>query len=367
MPKLKKESIRLFQTLNETFGDFRKRVKNTTGWGLSDPIIVQPYWGYGCDNYLHMRGRVLEDENIVTTDDDGKWRNLWNAYKRFESDEIADAKVTVNFLGKTFSARTDSEGYFVIDEHFEDATETITPPLTRAETHLVDVPGNRNVHLIANSCVLTPAEDAEFGIISDVDDTVLQTHVTSPLKWRMFVSTFFENANSRMSFAGTPELYRALAAGSDGQQQNPVFYVSNSPWNLFDFLLQFLKTNKLPLGPVILRDLGLPKGPKPEGWKGHKHGNITKILNTYPHLPFVLIGDSGERDADIYREIALEHPDRIKAIYIRDLNVRKHTERIQALFAEEAPTPMILANDAEIIAQHAQGLKLVGKVDWEAV
>ena len=155
-----------------------------------------------------------------------------------------------------------------------------------------------------------------------------------------------------MSFTGAPELYRAFKKGSDGQRRNPVFYVSNSPHNLFDFLVAFLQMVKLPLGPVLLRDVGIFNS-RPKGDKGAKYNSIAHILTTYPDLQFILIGDSGEKDADIYQDITRTFPNRIKAIYIRDVQSRRRTRRIKGLMDLFDDVDMILANDSATIEKHA--------------
>jgi phosphatidate phosphatase APP1 len=121
-----------------------------------------------------------------------------------------------------------------------------------------------------------------------------------------------------MPFEGTSELYHALAAGASGQANNPVFYVSKSPWNLYDFLIDFLDYHRLPRGPLLLRDYGLREAPPLD----HKSAAVRQLLDTYSVLPFVLLGDSGERDPEIYLETAARYPGRIRAIYIRDLRGR---------------------------------------------
>ncbi|MEM1218664.1 MAG: App1 family protein, partial [Bacteroidota bacterium] len=95
--------------------------------------------------------------------------------------------------------------------------------------------------------------------------------------------------------------------------------VSNSPWNLFDFLKEFLKLHKYPLGPLLLRDLGTPNQRIFTREPHHKTAVIRKILETYPQLKFLLIGDSGERDPHIYSQIREEFPGRILGTYIREI------------------------------------------------
>lgn len=348
-------SRRSLQQLDYFFDKISTKVKNITGIGTGDPIIIDAYWGYGTMTYLYLKGRILEDEKIIVSENDSTIRNLINAYKRFESDEIAGAKVRVFYLGQTFEAVTDKEGYFTIDQHFKNTTVQPDSFVVEAEVQLYEVPQQEEILINEIAYIQVPDERAEYGIISDIDDTVLVSDVTSPLMIKTAYHTLFSSPNARMSFSGTPELYHALRRGSDGEKQNPTFYVSNSPYNLFDFLVTFLETAQLPLGPIHLRDFGLFKPERPEGYRGDKHENIIHIMQAYPDLPFILIGDSGEKDADIYQAIAKEFPERVKAIYVRDVQSKKRTKRIQVLIDsfEVENIPMILANDATTIENHA--------------
>ncbi len=164
-----------------------------------------------------------------------------------------------------------------------------------------------------------PSADARFGVISDIDDTILETGVQRAL--RMVVQTFTGSALTRTAFPGAPELYRDLAA-----DVNPVFYVSSSPWNLHAFLLAFLRHRGFPLGPVLLRDLlGNRAG------REQKHARIREILELHPDLSFVLLGDSGEKDPEIYADIVRDHPDRILAVYIREVRLDPGDGRVETV------------------------------------
>jgi phosphatidate phosphatase APP1 len=203
--------------------------------------------------------------------------------------------------------------------------------------------------------VLVPGKRAEFGVISDIDDTVLQTHVTRRLK--MLWVTFVGNAYTRLPFEGTTELYQALAIGASGRAQNPFFYISKSPWNLYDFLIAFMDRHELPRGALFLRDLGV----RQEAPLDFKTSTIEQVLNTYPNLSFVLIGDSGERDPDIYLDIAARHPGRIRAIYIREVNqnpLRRMELKAMPDQARKLGCEMLLVAHAREALIHAQSHRL---------
>ena len=92
--------------------------------------------------------------------------------------------------------------------------------------------------------------------------------------------------------------------------------------------------------------------------KPHKTHEIENILKTYPKLRFVLIGDSGEHDADIYKAINEQYPNRIIAIYLRDVGHRKRMRRIRMLF-EEYHTPVSFVENSGQAGIHAKRLGLI--------
>jgi phosphatidate phosphatase APP1 len=203
--------------------------------------------------------------------------------------------------------------------------------------------------------ILVPSRRARFGVISDIDDTIVASHVGN--KVRMILTAVLSHARTRKPFPGVAAFYRALHAGV-----NPFFYISKSPWNLYAPLLEYLEIQELPLGPLLLRDFGL----RPE--KEHKRKAIEDILATYPKLKFILIGDSGEEDPEIYSAVVHRHPDRIRAVYIRSVN-QKRISQIEKLAQEVSKTgcQLILAPEAEPAAAHAAAEGLIQASELRAV
>ena len=165
-----------------------------------------------------------------------------------------------------------------------------------------------------------------------------------------------ENARTRLPFPGVAAFYRALERGTlpAEQRDNPIFYVSSSPWNLYDVIAGFLEAQEIPVGPMLLRDWDI--GPSFLRNREYKLAQIREILRTYPALPFMLVGDSGQEDPEIYSALVSEFPDRILAIYIR--NVSAHPERSEAIrvLAEQvsaAGSSLVLADDTLTVARHA--------------
>jgi phosphatidate phosphatase APP1 len=189
---------------------------------------------------------------------------------------------------------------------------------------------------------------------------VVTTNVTSPLE--MLTTVLLSNSHARTPFAGIAALYRALHEGRGGEAVNPIFYVSNGPWNLHGLLVEFFRLNRIPLGPIFLRDFGPRMALGTKRQPSQKLIHIERILGTYPHLPFVLIGDSAERDPEIYAEVVKRFPDRVLAIYIRSIDPKP--ERLSAIAAladaiRTSGTQLVLVPDSEFAAVHAAGEGLI--------
>ncbi|NNE77039.1 MAG: App1 family protein, partial [Pricia sp.] len=183
----------------------------------------------------------------------------------------------------------------------------------------------------------------------------LHTGVVSSLKWQVIFNTVFKTPGKRTPLKGAADFYMLLHRGKSGKKANPIFYVSHSPWNLYRYLELFLQKNNFPKGPILLRNL--PKFRKrkdDEEEKPQKQKEILNILKTYPSLKFILIGDSGEHDADIYKEIAEIQPDRILAIYLRSVARRSKMERVRGLYENYKTTPVLFVENSEQAVAHAK-------------
>ena len=325
----------------------RKKLK----W--NSPVVIVPYRSYGTRTNIYITGRVLENKLIKPSDDkESLFNNLSNMYKRFQSNEVPRVTLEVVYHDKTYEIITDHEGYFTFN----------FSPVGHPNIHTLWHPVSLKIEdspipwedqeYIAE--VLVPPVDAEFGVISDIDDTVIQTSATKFLA--MAKTVFLNNAHSRLPFPGVSAFYNALLLGKNGKRNNPFFYVSSSPWNMYDLLKEFLDLNKIPEGPLLLRDFGLQDNKIiNKGHQAHKTKEIVNILKMYPNLNFVLIGDSGQQDAYIYNDIATLYPDRILAIYIRDLGIKKSSKKINDLIAisKKENIQITLTKDAEQAAKHA--------------
>lgn len=326
------------------------------GLFTKDPLQIIAFQSYGKNNHLYARGRAIEDEAIDLSKK-GLFVLLINSFKRFETDEIKNATLILQLPnGQTFKTITNTSGYYVIDEIVEGldhmANDQGWLPYTIS---YATIPKGRNVqhNNIFPGEMLIPSLQSQYGIISDIDDTILHTGVVSKFKWRLIINTLFKRAERRSPLEGAASFYHKLHKGANAKSANPIFYVSHSPWNLYRYLEHFLTINTFPKGPILLRSLGnLFKKDKAE--KPQKQKEIIQLLNMYPTMSFILIGDSGEHDADIYIEIAKTYPNRIKAIYLRSVKHSKKMLRIKGLFETYKATPALLVETSEEAEIHAR-------------
>jgi phosphatidate phosphatase APP1 len=330
----------------------RRRVPGLAG---PDAVQIVPYRGYGTARTVRILARVIEDESIGTAArTDSRWRNLRHALKRLESDEVPGARVRIQVGAAVVEATSDREGY--VDARVAvDGSLHADRPWHEVALELIGEPRGRSAGARAAAEVLVPPASARFGIISDIDDTIVRTDVRSLV--RMARTVLLTNAHTRLPFPGVAPFYAALRDGAKGRDGNPIFYLSQSPWNLYDVLAEYLRIQQIPHGPLLLRDWGRAgRTTVSSGRATHKHDAIRELLELYPHLPFILIGDSGQEDPEIYREAVERFPQRILTIYIRNVTPEPLRATSIAALAEEvvkAGSALILADDTMAAARHA--------------
>jgi phosphatidate phosphatase APP1 len=312
-----------------------------------DDLRIEPYLGHGSDQGVVVRGRVLDDPPpSEAVEGEGVGAAVRRSVRQFLTDDLPGVPLRVTVAGTTVETVTDGDGYFQV--RLEPEPGRLTAPWSSGTVELAGDYRGVTDRTVTPLEVRVPGQDAAFGVISDVDDTILETGVQRVA--RMVLQTLTGSALTRTPFPGASRLYNDLAAGS-----NPIFYVSSSPWNLHTFLLAFIRHRGFPLGPVLLRDLlGSSAG------REQKHGRIQEVLDLHPRLRFVLIGDSGERDPEIYAAVARANPGRIIAIYIREVRLDPgdgRVEEVSGTWTEDVP--FVLAADTNAVRRHAVELGLL--------
>jgi phosphatidate phosphatase APP1 len=344
---------RLVHTVEESFDSLKYRLGSRQNG--RNPLMIMPYLGFGSAEFLELKGRVIEDTGIQPSrETDRVWNNLLNMYRRFESDEVPFARIAARFQGVERIIDADEEGFFDVFLHREQPAaageiwQQVELELLKPESS-----GTRVFRTDGKALIVSP--QAEFGVISDLDDTVLHTGVNRPIELARTV--LLRNARTRLPLKGVADFYKALQGGRDGSGRNPLFYVSSSPWNMYDLFQEFFQIHDIPMGPIFLRDWGFERQSMVAvNNRKYKLDAIHNILDKLPGLNFILIGDSGEKDAEIYTEIIQSYPGRILTAYIR--SVRRDLQRqneIQALAdkVEVLYSVLLYAEDTQVMEEHA--------------
>lgn len=269
------------------------------------------YNTFADETSIWLKGRIIRNEPVrpQTTSLLGTIRAN---YSRINSLEVANVKIVLQHATASVEAKSDEEGYFTAK------LPSIPAPVIKAE--LVHAPFKVNNLYYTHCKIIQPALGETIGVISDIDDTAIITDSHKPS--RMLKKVLLDAAYKRRAVKGVPEWYEALRKGKKNTENRPFFYVSSSPWNLYDLIIEIFRLQGLPEGSLFLRDYGIDADKMLVGeHHGHKQTAITHILESFPNMTFILSGDTAQEDPSIYFEIAQKYPQRIKAIFIRDVGI----------------------------------------------
>ncbi len=322
--------------------------------GLLGNWYIQVYHGYVTADSLFIEGRVLKDRNIEVSKQDSSFTNLLNSYKRLGSLEAPHAEVKLTAVGQEISLVADEEGYFAGKFSF---SSPLSPHALLVEARLISP---RNTDQVFTGKVFGASSNSSLAVISDVDDTILETGATSYRKMARW--TFLHNAHTRRPLAGVSEWYQGLRQGPSGNEQNPLFYVSSSPWNFFDLIHDFILLHEIPAGPIFLRDYGIDEGKFIMfSHSAHKIQRCEDLFAAFPHLTFLLIGDAGQEDAYIYGALLEKHPDKIQAAIIRAVPHNRKEAAVRAHIQERSAKglPIFWVNDSLEGAEVCRNLGIV--------
>jgi phosphatidate phosphatase APP1 len=278
------------------------------GW---KPRVIA-HTGYGSTAFVRVLARIVlsrhsldaaetraDEHEEIALEPEREVRG-WRA---FVTAQATGLNVSVEVQGRTYRTTTDRSGYVdvTIDDHDLPAgwhEVSVTPEGGRAQRVPVVIVG----------------DDVRFGVVSDIDDTVMITVLP-----RMFIAawnTFVRHEQARHIVPGMAPLYRELLADHPGA---PIFYLSTGAWNTAPTLTRSLKRHGYPLGPLLLTDWG----PTNTGWfrsgQDHKRENLHRLAKEFPDIQWVLVGDDGQHDPKIYGAFAHDRPDVVRAIAIREL------------------------------------------------
>jgi phosphatidate phosphatase APP1 len=285
----------------------------SAGEGHTEKVRLLAYAGYRNDRIVRLKGRIVRYRNPLDAGE-GTFSRLRAMMEIYNSHELPGIAVRCEGYGQAVETVTDEEGYFT----FELPVPMALPEKTGWERVTLSTPGREAQKERIEVPVMAPGTDNHWGIISDIDDTVVETGATDFLKnWRRVL---IDRPRDRLAVPGASTLYKMIARDHVAPVR-PFFYVSSSPWNLYGFITEFMELNNIPHGPMFLKDYGIDDNQLiDKGHDEHKLAAIETVLAFYPGFRFLLIGDNGQRDVEIYSQVVRDFGSRVGAVFIRDVS-----------------------------------------------
>jgi phosphatidate phosphatase APP1 len=282
-------------------------------------VEIKIYNGYGHSKNLVVYGHVFKwRPKLSGKYDKNSLRHAWGLLKLFMSRPYKKANLKLFFKDQVINSQADHDGFFKFkwasDVHLEAGLHDL-------RIGLVDFSGE--VSHFTRGKVYIP-HSTQYVFVSDIDDTILISH--SATIWKRLKELLARNPYKRKIFANQVHWYNHLSlSGTDPEHLNPFFYVSSSEWNLYDYLREIFDYNLLPTGSFLLSHFKQWYDFFKTGRTKHedKYRRIDRLLRVFPKQKFVLIGDNSQRDPIIYTVLANHYPDRVVAIYIRNVKPRK--------------------------------------------
>ena len=282
-------------------------------------LDLQLYRGYANDKEIVVFGHVFESWGPSNFRVDRKnFYHIKSLWKMFTIRPLEGMEVQIAFKGLTTTTITDSNGFFecTFPYHFE-----LEPGWHPYEVSCIHK--NKAFGILETSELRKPLKNG-ITIISDIDDTFLISH--SGNIWKKLYILLTRNVTQRKTFESVVEHYKALKGGRNKKiDVNSFYFVSSSEWNLYHFIIEFMKLNDLPKAVLRLKNIktGLLDFLRTGGGDhDHKYHKIRKIISFYSQSQYVLIGDDSQKDIDIYERICTEYPGHVKAVYIRQVSKR---------------------------------------------
>jgi phosphatidate phosphatase APP1 len=280
---------------------------------------VTGFPGYGGADWVRVLGRVLIVPPVKPLGT-GEYARV-RGWRSFASVPVGFAQVTITIAGVRHDVVADRGG--VIDTRLPAQLE---PGWQTVE---MSVEGGDAVE----TRVFVVAPDVRFGVVSDIDDTVMVTALPRPLiaAWNSFVV----NEHARQPVAGMAVLLERIARENPG---SPVVYLSTGAWNVAPTLIRFLSRHLYPSGSILLTDWG----PTHDRWfrsgKDHKLSNLRRLAGEFPEIKWLLVGDDGQHDDEIYTRFTSENPDNVACVAIRRLS----------------PAEAVLAGGRTVVDDHSE-------------
>ena len=316
--------------------------------------ILQLYRGYANEEELIVMGHVFKR----TYDYDFQKKNLKNArsiINQFRIKTLENFDIYLKCGNQEIHTKTLDDGYFKFCIPLE--TETNFGWM-EYEVSIKD----ENETITEKGSFIRPHK-GKLGIISDIDDTFLISHTQNFFK-KIYI-LLFKNVNDRKVFTDVVPHYQALSSAgrNNKEEENAFFYVSSSEWNLYRFIVKFTKIHNLPRAVILLKDIrrGITDFfMSGRGNHDHKFDKIKHVLEFYPNLKYVLLGDDSQHDPVLYERICKIFPVTVKAVYIRQTgkHQKEATKKIMKNLEALEVSVCYYKNSSEAI-MHSKSIGLI--------
>lgn len=316
--------------------------------------ILQLYRGYANEQELIVMGHVFK----TLYDYDFQKKNFKNAtsiVNLFRIKTIKNFDIYLKYEGQEIHTKTLDDGYF-----------KFCIPLKK-ESHFgwieyeVSIKHKNEIITVKGSFIRP--HKGNLGIISDIDDTFLISHTRNI--FRKIYILLFKSVNDRKVFKDVVPHYQALSSAgrNNKDEQNAFFYISSSEWNLYRFIVKFTKIHQLPRAVILLKDI--KRGITDFFFSGrgnhnHKFDKIKHVLEFYPNLKYVLLGDDSQHDPFLYEQICKIFPVTVKAVYIRQTGkYKKETTKIILKNLEDLEVSVCYFKDSSEAILHSKSIGII--------
>ncbi|QGK75438.1 App1 family protein [Flavobacterium sp. SLB02] len=316
--------------------------------------ILQLYRGYANEEELIVMGHVFKR----TYDYDFQKKNLKNArsiINQFRIKTLENFDIYLKCGNQEIHTKTLDDGYFKFCIPLETQTNF---GWMEYEVSIKD----ENETITEKGSFIRPHK-GKLGIISDIDDTFLISHTQNFFK-KIYI-LLFKNVNDRKVFTDVVPHYQALSSAgrNNKEEENAFFYVSSSEWNLYRFIVKFTKIHNLPRAVILLKDIrrGITDFfMSGRGNHDHKFDKIKHVLEFYPNLKYVLLGDDSQHDPVLYERICKIFPVTVKAVYIRQTgkHQKESTKKIMKNLEALEVSVCYYKNSSEAI-MHSKSIGLI--------
>ncbi|SHI55393.1 Uncharacterized conserved protein [Mesonia phycicola] len=282
-------------------------------------LDLKIYRSYANEREIIVMGHLFKKHAPDIFQLDKRWyKHAWAVIRMFSIKTIANAEVVFKFNNVQVVSKTLEDGHFRLTIPYREEL--------KSGWHKFTVTANVDGNIKEKKGEFVKPYPGEYGVISDIDDTFLISHSGNIFKKLYVMLT--KNINKRDVFDEAVDHYKFLnrLGREDNSTNNAFFYVSSSEWNLYNFISQFAKLNELPKAVLNLKDIKtgiadfLFSG---GGDHRHKFYKIKHLVEFYPELRFILLGDDSQQDAAIYEDIVKIFPENISTVYIRQTKKQK--------------------------------------------